>query len=162
MFHIPTPAMLSLPQLQALSTVPQLLMPPLLFQLPMPLPQPTPMVSTTFTTLANVRPKLIHNTYTMVITLLVLMVPTFTTPLVFTALTHTALTVMPIILANVMPIPNTTPPTHIPDSHTTTMFTTPLESTVHPFTTPLVFTAEMSTTTFMEDGIKRMNVSPQK
>merc|ERR1712241_734068 len=116
-----TPAMLSLPQLQALSTVPQLLMPPLLFQLPMPLPQPTPMVSTTFTTLANVRPKLIHNTYTMPIPMLDTHIPVFTT-----------------------------------------MFITPLESTVHPFTTPLVFTAEMSTTTFMEDGIKRMNVSPQK
>merc|ERR1712241_514638 len=139
-----TPAMLSLPQLQALSTVPQLLMPPLLFQLPMPLPQPTPMVSTTFTTLANVRPKLIHNTYTMPIPMLDTHIPvfitTFITLLVFTALTHTALTVMPIILANVMLIPNTTPPTHIPDSHTTEMFTTPL----------------------MEDGIKRMNVSPQK
>merc|ERR1719510_416284 len=92
---------------------------------------------------------------TTFITLLVFMVPTFTTPLVFTALTHTALTVMPIILASVMLIPNTTPPTHtpthMPDIHTTTMFITLLESTVPTFTTP-----------FMDHGIKRINVSSQK
>merc|ERR1712020_881755 len=79
---------------------------------------------------------------------------------------HTALTVMPIILASVMLIPNTIPPTHtpthMPDIHTTTMFITLLESTVPTFTTPLVFMAEMFTPTFMDHGIKRINVSSQK
>merc|ERR1719411_1154074 len=41
-------------------------------------------------------------------------------------------------------------------------FTTPLVFTAEIFTTPLVFTAEMFTTTFMDHGIRQMDVSPQK